>query len=354
MARKEINIFSASFLDLLSGALGAVIILYILVPKLNIPVEEFEEQKKLSEEVGKLGVAIEDIANLIPQEKLDAIKSQMEEVIAAKQALEQKIAGLQRSLEECMKSNEENVQKIISLQQELKEAHQQLDEANQKLAAATAQIEDLRPYKDWMDNCGFKPGDPCPETEALNVDVGFKFKGKNLLFIIDASGSMDTEGRMGQVQAGIKMLITTMSPDFNCDIMWFAEPSTGYYYDAKFGALQPMTDGNKTACFQFLNSLTPSGGTPTGIVLEHALGHSGYSNLTDIILLSDGIPSIPEGVTAGSILSKVRSINHGVAISTIGVGSHIISPDPAVPEQVEARKFLEQLARENNGFFYGF
>ena len=31
MARKEINVFGASFLDLLSGALGAVIILYILV-----------------------------------------------------------------------------------------------------------------------------------------------------------------------------------------------------------------------------------------------------------------------------------------------------------------------------------
>lgn len=347
MARKEINVFGASFLDLLSGALGAVIILYILVPKLTIPITEFEEQKKLSEEIGKLGVAIEDIADLIPQQQLDAIKSQMEEVISAKTALEGKVASIQKALEECRKSNEENLKKIVELQEELKETQE-------ALAAAQAQVEDLRPYKEWMDRCGFKPEDDCPEIAALNVDVGFKFKGKKLLFIIDASGSMDSEGRMGQVQAGIKMLITTMASDFSCDIMWFAEPTDGYYHDAKFGTLQPMSDGNKTQCFQFLNSLTPNGGTPTGIVLEHALTHAGYNGLTDIILLSDGIPSIPEEVSTSEILSMVKRLNRGVAISTIGVGAHMMTPDPNDPNGIEAKRFLEQLAKENEGFFYGF
>jgi len=32
-ARKEINIFSVSFLDLLSGALGAVLLLFVIIPK---------------------------------------------------------------------------------------------------------------------------------------------------------------------------------------------------------------------------------------------------------------------------------------------------------------------------------
>ncbi|MCL2074293.1 MAG: hypothetical protein FWH18_10245 [Marinilabiliaceae bacterium] len=35
MQRKEINIFSISFLDLLSGALGAVLILFIIIPKMH-------------------------------------------------------------------------------------------------------------------------------------------------------------------------------------------------------------------------------------------------------------------------------------------------------------------------------
>ena len=41
--RREVNVFSLSFLDLISGALGAVIILYVAVPKAN-PLE-----KKLDE-----------------------------------------------------------------------------------------------------------------------------------------------------------------------------------------------------------------------------------------------------------------------------------------------------------------
>ena len=33
MAKKDINIFGTSFLDLLSGALASVIILFVIVPK---------------------------------------------------------------------------------------------------------------------------------------------------------------------------------------------------------------------------------------------------------------------------------------------------------------------------------
>ena len=45
MKRKEINIFSTSFLDLLSGALGAVLILFIIIPKLTT-----EQQSALDEQ----------------------------------------------------------------------------------------------------------------------------------------------------------------------------------------------------------------------------------------------------------------------------------------------------------------
>ena len=44
MQRKEINIFSISFLDLLSGALGAVLILFIIIPKMT-----FEQQDAISQ-----------------------------------------------------------------------------------------------------------------------------------------------------------------------------------------------------------------------------------------------------------------------------------------------------------------
>jgi hypothetical protein len=50
---------------------------------------------------------------------------------------------------------------------------------------------------------------PAPEEakdqSGDGLDVGFKFKGQNIVFIIDTSLSMLTEDRMGQVKAGLKM-----------------------------------------------------------------------------------------------------------------------------------------------------
>ena len=49
--------------------------------------------------------------------------------------------------------------------------------------SAQKQNDELRAYKIWMQNCGFGLNDPCPSK----VDIGFKFQGKNVLFIIDVS-----------------------------------------------------------------------------------------------------------------------------------------------------------------------
>jgi hypothetical protein len=49
MQRREINIFSISFLDLLSGALGAVLILFIIIPKMTdeLPQTAQNQQQRL-------------------------------------------------------------------------------------------------------------------------------------------------------------------------------------------------------------------------------------------------------------------------------------------------------------------
>ena len=60
MARKEINIFGTSFLDLLSGALAAVIILFIIVPKMTQEnIDAIEKVKKIEAVVESIDVALE-------------------------------------------------------------------------------------------------------------------------------------------------------------------------------------------------------------------------------------------------------------------------------------------------------
>ena len=74
MARKEINIFGTSFLDLLSGALAAVIILFIIVPKMTQEnIDAIEKVKKIESVVENIDVALEEIKNRIPKEEYDLI-----------------------------------------------------------------------------------------------------------------------------------------------------------------------------------------------------------------------------------------------------------------------------------------
>ena len=54
MAKREINVFNVSFIDLLSGALGAVLILFIVIPKLTgdikIIIDQMEQLQELKVE----------------------------------------------------------------------------------------------------------------------------------------------------------------------------------------------------------------------------------------------------------------------------------------------------------------
>lgn len=316
MARREINVFGASFLDLLAGALGAVLILYIIVPKLEITVEEFEEQQKLSEEIDKMGLTIAEISEMIPAEDLEAIQQQLQQIEDAKN----------------------------QLQQQVQQTQQQLSQSKQ-------QVENLKPYKDWMDTCGFTPNDPCPVKAAADVDVGFSFQGKKIVFIIDVSGSMEEQDRIGQVKAGIKMLLSTMGSDYEIDILSYTNliqnqgDPDNIIIDPLWQQLTTLNPLNRDKAYSFLNTLVPDGGTPTGTVLQYVFQN--YSNATDIMLLTDGTPS---DFSTEEIIADVARMNGlGIRVNCIGVGNDFVD-NPTNPNVI----FLKELANQNNGFFIGF
>jgi len=91
MARKEINVFGASFLDLLSGALGAVIILYVIVPKLTA------EQSDILEQVDQLNEDLTEISTILDEYRQSVPEAMYEELMAQFQAMEDRINDLQQS-----------------------------------------------------------------------------------------------------------------------------------------------------------------------------------------------------------------------------------------------------------------
>lgn len=284
-SRREINAFNISFLDLLSGALGAVIILFVAVPKAK---QEVKHEKPPSQE---------------------------KELKAKNQSLKAKIKSLEIKLAK--------VKAIAPPVTEIVEAPKKVEK-----------IEKVPEVKQGI----------------LDVDVGFKFKGKKIVFLIDVSGSMQTFDKIGQVKAGLKMLITSMPRDYEIDVIHFP----GNYkknYSSLWSYTQALGENQKNDVYRFLNKLKPKGATPTRSALKYAM--TGYPDVTDIVLLSDGAPTKANSRSYDSIdqiLDQVRKDNYKkIQINTIGVGSAF-----SLMSSTPASIFLKSLAEDSGGFFYGF
>ncbi len=295
MAKREANAINIAFLDLLSGALGAVIILFVAVPKSKVPNPEDSPIKPKEETVR---------VQENKKSKYKAFETKLDGFIESMELQENMIADLENE----NKLLKEEIEKIV------------------------------------------KPSARNPAAGSMDLDSGFKFKGKNVVLIIDVSGSMNAEDRIGQVKAGLKMLVTSMGQEFSVDIVNFPgkQPQP---YDVLWGKLNSLTPQNKKIIYKHISTLKPDGGTPTREVLDYAL--SQYSNASDIILLTDGAPTTAYGQYDNiyTIVKDTTQRNHGrVQINTIGVGSSFL-----LDKTTNHYLFLEKLSRDNgNGFFYGF
>src|SRR5690606_24140881 len=100
------------------------------------------------------------------------------------------------------------------------------------------------------------------EAPLQDLDIGFKFKGKSIVFIIDTSFSMTDEDRMGQVKAGIKMLLTALGNGYKVEVVQFPLGERAPFR-SMWGTVREFSGINKMDAFDFIYSLRPSGGTPT-------------------------------------------------------------------------------------------
>lgn len=141
MARKEINIFGTSFLDLLSGALAAVIILFIIVPKMTAEQQNtLEEIEQLNVQVEELGNLMEQIQNSVPQEVYEQIRHQIEELQGTIEHLSEQVENLQGQLASARSENEQLRAEVERLQENSRRT-QQLEQENEQLRQRIAQLE---------------------------------------------------------------------------------------------------------------------------------------------------------------------------------------------------------------------
>ncbi|MEL6661450.1 MAG: VWA domain-containing protein [Pseudomonadota bacterium] len=303
--KRDISIFTVSALDLFAAALGAFILIVLIL---------FPYYQR-----GGTDVSMEELEELVQKRRLAASTTQTE--MAEIRALEAEIALLDkqyRTAQENISETEAKIQEVL-------------------VAASEIEIPDPPPIPE---------PDPVPVPEpprSVSRGVEFSILGlatdeKDIAIVVDMSGSMSAH--RGKVISAINEVLDQMKPDNRFVIIGYRGGPTFDMYP-RSGSLVPANGSNLSGARSFVSGMSRrfGGGTPTQSALMRAIN----SRSEAIILMSDGAPD--DGSTA-DIVRNITTINRGRAeIHTVAIGDYT--------DDRRLTLFLQALARNNRGDFVG-
>ena len=158
-----------------------------------------------------------------------------------------------------------------------------------------------------------------------------------LIYVIDVSGSMERENRLGLVKRSLHLLLDELRPGDEVGIV---------IYGSRGQILLPVTSAKaKDDIMAAIDRLSPSGSTNAeeGLKLAYQMAAEAMrpGRITRLILCSDGVANV--GNTGpDSILQQVRAyVDDGVTLSTVGFGMGNYND-----------VLMEQLADNGDGNYY--
>ncbi len=155
-----------------------------------------------------------------------------------------------------------------------------------------------------------------------------------LTFVIDVSGSMAAENRLGMVKRALHLLVNELRSSDRVAIVVYGS-------DARM-ALPPTRASNSETILEAIDRLEPEGATnaAAGLQLAYQIASEAYreGEINRLILCSDGVANV--GVTgADEILATIeRFARRNIALSTVGFGMGNFND-----------VMMEQLADKGNG-----
>lgn len=141
-------------------------------------------------------------------------------------------------------------------------------------------------------------------------------KPANLTFVIDVSGSMEREDRLGLVKQSLQKLVDRLRPSDNVAIVVYGT-------DARV-VLNPTSGADRRAILNAIYSLSPEGATnaEAGLNLGYRLAWQTYQQekINRIILCSDGVANVGNTGPEAILRTIGEYSNQGITLTTIGFG----------------------------------
>lgn len=190
-------------------------------------------------------------------------------------------------------------------------------------------------------------GGPSPFTQTERYDMirvgiqGYDVpeeerKDAALTFVIDVSGSMDMDNRLGLVKQSLEMLVEQLHRDDTVSIVVYGS-------EARI-VLEPTRGSDSGKILNAIYSLSPEGATnaEAGIRLGYGMAMEAYKpdGINRVILCSDGVANVGE-TGPDAILQEIdHYVAEGITLTTIGFGMDNYNDT-----------LMEQLADNGDGFY---
>ncbi len=161
-------------------------------------------------------------------------------------------------------------------------------------------------------------------------------KDVSLTFVIDVSGSMNMDNRLGLVKRSLALLVKQLRPSDRVSIVVFGTNAEVI--------LEPTAGNSTQKIMRAINRLQPGGVTnaEAGLLLGYQMADEAFirDGINRVILCSDGVANLGE-TDAGSIWNEIEDYaGRQITLTTVGFGMDNYND-----------VLMEQLADKGNGFY---
>ncbi len=138
----------------------------------------------------------------------------------------------------------------------------------------------------------------------------------NLVFVVDVSGSMGRDERLGAVRKSLRLLLDQLNPRDRVGIV--------VYGSSAYTVLEPTSVNERERIINAIEQLYPSGATNAEAGIR--LGYQKMDRIFDsskinrIILCSDGVANVGQTGAEGIFAEIKRYADKGITLSAIGFG----------------------------------
>ena len=290
---REINIFSMATLDLFASALGAFMLITIVMlpffPNLNISGREEAELRQAK-------IKLEQVKAELQQAKAN---SERDRATLDRQTakLEQEKAQLERAMAHIPQTKSQLEKQVASLQQEI---------------------------------------------DDTSVLLGIRTKAKKFVFVIDMSSSIyqpEQHDYRQFIALSMQDILAAFKSEIEVRLIGFQGADLLHYWPQDGGYFQVKKDTRERVVSLVKNWMKSiGGGSPTRVALLAALA----LHPEEIILLSDGAPTEDWHMVVQAVTAENKQ---KIPIHAVAVGNYTADRDFI--------DFLVQLTEQNNGYVVG-